>query len=589
MRPPARTSASAAAALAALAVAGCGSSGDSGVATFPMAKTPDASPRTTISFRGIGPGKLTGVTVKGSRTGAHPGTLRPHPDGHGVSFVPKRGFKPGETVTVDAKQKLLGEQDGAVQFKIALAPRLGVPAKVQKDPAGHPVGEQHFHSRPDLLPPSVKIEKRTAQAAPGALFLTPKAGPGADGTVITDTSGGLIWFKQVPAGNSTFDLRVQRYEGKPVLTWWQGEVHHGQGQGAGMIYDSSYEKLAEVPPGNGYRADFHEFQLSRDGRTAFFVIYEPVRYDLRRIGGPKDGSVIDGIVQEVDIKTGLVLFEWHTLGSVDLGETYAKVPKKAPLDVSHVNSIYEEKDGNLLVSARDMHSALELNRKTGGIEWRLGGKDSDYDMGEGTRFVGQHDIRRAPNGDVTVFDNGSPPTTKRTARAIALHVDDGGKKVTLAHAFHRTPPFISPSQGNVDALPNGNFMVGWGGDVPFFDEYTPTGAVAIAGSIVPPTDDTYRVWHMPWTARPKRPPDVAAQPAGGQTDVWASWNGATEVRQWQVLTGTTADSLTPGQKAARTGFETQIVVPGSPAFVAVRALDAAGRTLATSQPVQPGA
>src|SRR5207248_1511623 len=110
-------------------------------------------------------------------------------------------------------------------------------------------------------------------------------------------------------------------------------------QGEGIILDSSYKTVARVPAGNGYQADFHEFQLSRDGKTAFLIIYQPVRYDLSLIGGPKNGSVLDGIVQEIDIKTGLVVFEWHSLGNIGLRESYAKPPKSAPFDMTHVNSV----------------------------------------------------------------------------------------------------------------------------------------------------------------------------------------------------------------------------------------------------------
>jgi arylsulfotransferase ASST len=580
-----------AAALAAIVAVGCNSSSSaaSGVAVFPLNGTPTASPRTQISFRGESPAQLTGITVSGSSSGDHSGTLKPHSDGDGASFVPDRSFKRGETVTVKADPDLLGAKNGAVKFKIAEKAPKGVPGTVRPDPGGNPKGTQRFRSRPDLRPPSIKFTKRTSKTAPGDLFLAPKAGPGQDGTVITDASGRLIWFKRVPKLTSAFDFRVQQYEGKPVLTWWQGGVHHGQGQGKGLIYDSSYKRIATVPAGNGYEADFHEFQLSRDGKTAFLLIYEPVRYDLRLIGGPKDGSVLDGIVQEIDIKTGLVLFEWHTMGAIGLRETYANIPKDSPLDVSHVNSVYEEKDGNLLVSARDTHAALELDRKSGKVLWRLGGRSSDYKMSGGSQFVEQHDVRRTDDGRLTVFDNGAPPSPGRPARGLALKVDEDKKSVKLSRVLRRSSPIHSPSQGNVQALPNGNFLVGWGGDVPNFSEFTSSGKLALDGKIVPETLDTYRVWRLPWSAKPSRPPDVAAQTGGGQTGVYASWNGATDVKQWQVLTGDNPNVLLPGKKVDRSGFETKIVVSGAPAYVAVRALDANGLELGTSKPVKPRA
>lgn len=574
-------------ALAAIVAVGCGSSGAaSSVAVFPMAGTPTASPKTQISFRGEPPAQLTGIKVSGSRSGNHTGKLEPHSDGQGASFVPDKEFTRGETVTVKADPSLEGEKSGAVKFKIAEKPPIGVPGHVQADPGGNPPGAQHFKSRPDLQPPSIKITKKSSSAAPGDLFLAPKAGPGQDGTELTDGSGNLIWYKRVPKLTSPFDFRVQQYQGTPHLTWWQGGVHHGQGQGCGRIVDDTYKQVAKVCPGNGYKADFHEFQLSRDGNSAFLLIYEPVKYDLRPIGGSKDGSVLDGIVQEVDIKTGLVLFEWHTLGSVSLSETYAGIPKSSPLDISHVNSVYQEKNGNLLVSARDMHSALELDHQTGKILFRLGGKKSDYKMRSGAQFIGQHDIRRIADGRITVFDNGAPPSPGRPARAIALKVSDSKKVVKLDKSFQRPEKPHSPSQGNVQGLPNGDFMVGWGGDSPFFDEYTPSGKVALDGYIDPKTLDSYRVWKFPWTGHPKGPPDVVATNTGGGTTVYVSWNGATEVAKWRLRGGT--NGTTDIRDFAKKGFETKLSVSNAQTKVSVEALDSTGQVIGTSNVVTPG-
>jgi hypothetical protein len=571
------------AALATIVAVGCGSSGAaSSVAIFPMAGTPDASPKTQLSFRGQA--SVGGLSVKGSRTGTHQGTFKPHPDGNGTSFFPSKPFERGETVTVKSSDSLVGAKSGAVKFKIAEKPPIGVPSKVQGDPGGDPSEAHHYKSRRDLRPPTLRVTK-TSSAAPGDLFLSPKAGPGQDGTLLADGSGEPIWYRPVSKGTSAYDFRTQMLEGnKPVLTWWEGEVHHGQGRGQGMIYDSTYKRIHKVPPGNGYKADFHEFQLSRDGRTAYFLIYEPVKYDLRLIGGKKDGSVLDGIVQEVDIKTGLVLFEWHTLGQVALKETYAKIPKSSPLDVSHVNSVFEEKNGNLLVSARDMHSALELDHQTGKLLWRLGGKRSKYTMGKDTQFIGQHSIARLPDERITVFDNGAPPSPGRPARAIVLKVNEGSQKVSLSKQFRRPDKPHSPSQGSNQGLPNGNFLVGWGGDSPYFNEYTPSGKVALEGKILPDKDDTYRVWKFPWTGQPSRPPDIAAENVAGKTNVYASWNGATGVASWEVLAGTTDTVI---KKLKRKKFETTFHLPTLQPSVRVRALGPSDEVLGTSKAVTP--
>ena len=85
--------------------------------------------------------------------------------------------------------------------------------------------------------------------------------------MILDQHGGLVWFKPLPPYESATDLRVQEYAGKPVLTWWQGDISvHGYGLGEGVIADQRYTDIAHVMAGNGMQADLHEFSSLPAGR-----------------------------------------------------------------------------------------------------------------------------------------------------------------------------------------------------------------------------------------------------------------------------------------------------------------------------------
>jgi hypothetical protein len=95
-------------------------------------------------------------------------------------------------------------------------------------PAPHPSYYQKFHSRPDLEPPTVTVTAHAHGAASGDLFLAPYSGPGQYGPMILDENGAPVWFKPLsPQGTRASDFRVQRYEGKPVLTWWQDPLSAG--------------------------------------------------------------------------------------------------------------------------------------------------------------------------------------------------------------------------------------------------------------------------------------------------------------------------------------------------------------------------
>ena len=474
--------------------------------------------------------------------------------------------------------------------KSAAKPGAAPPAK--KGPPPGPT--QHFRSRPDLHPPVVKIETAAHGTAPGYIFLAPKMAVAQAGPMIMDNRGQLVWFHPLKLTKGVTDFRAQRYKGKPVLTWWRGRVSDvGVGvNGWYVIYNTSYHPIAEVRPGHGLVGDVHEFRLTpRD--TALMTIYHRRHTDLSAIGGPKDGLIWDGIVQEVDIASGRVLFEWHSFPQIGVAESYSAPPKKQlgtkafPYDYIHLNSIDEEPNGNLLISGRNTHALYEVSRKTGKVLWRLGGKKSTLKLGPGVKFAWQHDARRQPDGTITIFDNGAAPPVQKFSQVLVLRVDEGHKRVTLVRSYRHPKKLLSPFEGNAQFLPDGHVFVGWGG-WPYVSELSKSGKVlfdAYFGHGKPPGEDadTYRAYRIVWSGHPTDVPAIAV--AGGK--VYVSWNGATAVKQWRVLAGDASDKLRATAAVGKRGFETAIPLAGSGRYVAVEALGADGKVLAVSKTLKP--
>ena len=94
-------------------------SGPPPVYVFPIPGGHVASPATQITFRGISAGQLGTITVTGSASGAHTGTVVADSDGHGGSFLPTAPFTPGETVTVGTSLNVEGSGNGTYQFQVA--------------------------------------------------------------------------------------------------------------------------------------------------------------------------------------------------------------------------------------------------------------------------------------------------------------------------------------------------------------------------------------------------------------------------------------------------------------------------------------
>lgn len=554
------------------------------VTVLPFPGTQTASPTTEISFRGLPQHLLGRVRVVGSVSGRHAGTFVAHADGAGASFVPVEPFAPGERVTVITHLRVRDARTGTFEFSVAR------PANVSLTPPPSvplpPLSIETFATEPDLHVARVNVTAgSTGAAAGGLVFLAPRRGAGDDGVEILDATGEPVWFHRLPAGVQAADFREQSYRGHPVLTWWQGQLGAGYGAGEGEILDTAYGQVATVHAGNGYPEDLHELELTSAG-TALVTAYDPVQWDLSSIGGPAAGVVLDCVVQEVEIGTGRVLFEWHSLGNVPIADSYAPLPPDStlPYDYFHVNSVTTDDAGDLLVSARATHTVYEIDGLTGRIHWRLGGKHSDFAFGDGAAFHSQHDAKWVDHSTLSLFDNGAGvgPNNEKVTRAIVLHVDRAARSATLVAAFAEPHGLLFASQGDVEPLPNGDWFVGWG-EGPFATEFSPTGAIALNLRLT--SGSSYRAYRFDWHGLPSAPPDVVARRDGNETDVSVAWNGATDVAAWQVLAGSSPVALAPVASAPRSGFETTIAAPTTAAYVAARALDAAGRVLGTSPAV----
>ena len=558
----------------------------SSVAVYPLAGTPDASARSEISFRGVSPGKLHGVRVVGSKSGRHLGRLEPHSDGMGASFVPRKRFLPGERVRVRANLPLVGARHGVVTFRIA-RPWTSLGARKPFPDGRNPnaPGANHYYSRPDLRPPRISVTKDVGGASPGDLFMAPKSWPGQGGPLIFDPQGHMLWFHPVPRGVKSYDFRTATYHGKPVLTWWQGKRAEAFGGGTGMVANSQYRVIAKVRSGNGNPVDIHEFRVTPQG-TALIDSFRAVHADLRSIGGPRDGGVIDGIAMEVDIKTGHVLFEWHSLGHIPLTQSYRRLKYPRPVDYVHMNSVDLDTDGNILVSCRNTSAVYKIDRRTGGVLWRLGGKRSTFPLPRYARFTGQHDFERAADGTYTLFDNANwAEPIKFASRGLVFRIDAKARTARLLKSFSQPQKRGTTTQGSVQVLPDGHYLIGWGGGIPDVSEFAPGGKLVYDAHLKAPVQ-SYRAYRFRWTGHPTWPPRVAAVNRRGRTVAFVSWNGATEVATWEVLAGGTRKVLAVTARAAKRGFETRIRLPRTVRYAAVRGLDGSGKVLGTSKVVR---
>ena len=356
-----------------------------------------------------------------------------------------------------------------------------------------------------------------------------------------------------------FDLNDQTLHDKPVLTWFQGEVVDGHGQGVAVIANDRYQTIAVIHGGNGTLIDLHDPELTNQG-TVFVTAYRTMRWNLSSDGGSTNGTVPDGVVQEIDLKTGLVEEEWDSLDHVPVSDSDLRAPSSpaTPFDYFHINGGQPLRGGDLLISSRNTSAAYEVDpADRGAVVRRLGGKASSFTMGPGTRSWYEHDVPLEAGDLVTVFDDGSDGSSspEPRSRALVIRLDLATHRATLVHAF--TDPLahvLAYALGNVQDLPGGDYLVGWG-TAPSYSVLAPTGHL-LYDATLPAGDDSYRAYLHEWSATPATRPSIGLTPSGAGGTVSVSWNGATAVARWEVRSGPSATSLHEVTTVADTGFQT---------------------------------
>jgi hypothetical protein len=359
-------------------------------------------------------------------------------------------------------------------------------------------------------PPPVTILHNPGTSGEGDFFITPAGSKStyANGPEIINSQGQVVWFHPVPQGETATNFRVQTYEEQPVLTWWQGTGFGGLSSGTDYIYNQDYKQIATVNAGNGYHADGHEFLITPSD-TALITVFTTAKANLTSMGGSSHQTVIDGIVQEIDIATGKVLFQWDSADHVPYSDSEVPLPSSpnTPWDWFHVNAVQLDDQGNFLIDARDTWTTYDVNSQTGAINWEIGGKQSSFTVKAGPGqtldqageiFAWQHDPQQVGTDQFTWFDDEATKTSTELAysRAVSVDLDFSTHVATLVASDNQPEGLSATSMGNVQTLSDGNLVVGWG-HVPYFSEFSPSGQLLFNAEF-PANVDSYRVFRFAW-------------------------------------------------------------------------------------------
>lgn len=475
-----------------------------------------------------------------------------------------------------------------------------------------------FVSEPKLHPMKVTVNTLQQSTSSELIFVAPYAFSGQTmygqtGALILDNEGNPFWFRPFNTPNlMNTDFRVQKLRGKPVLTFWQGTLvtppaytnaPAGSSEPGSCYYilDKHYRVIQTVKAQKGFTSDVHEFLIT-PYHTALFLSTKAVPMDLTPYGGPQEGYVQDFAIQEVDLRTNKLVFFWNALEHIPLTDSYESASSASGSgnvwDVFHLNSIgLTDKKEDILVSGRNTWTIYRINKPTGNIIWRLGGKQSNFILDSAASFSWQHDARFLPKNVISLFDDNCcesssiPPGTP-PAHGMLLQLDLDNMTAHLKRSYYHDPNLQVSSQGNVQSLENGNKFIGWGGSQ-YYSEYKKAGNTVdnpalntLYDAKMPGDNITYRAYRHDWVGLPDYPPSIAVILNHEQVTVYASWNGSTETHAWRVLAGHCRHKLSKVKTVKKSGFETAIAVNNFGPYFRVVALNKKGQIIGASKIVK---
>ncbi len=466
--------------------------------------------------------------ILGSRSGAQQATIHLSDDGETVIITPEHEFELAEDVHAriysrSTEENILLNEFSFHTTKLSFAQRSAAANtlydKEQAEARQHQNNNISAKPFPILNPLANKfpdpIITFNTKPSTGRFFLAainfnvaepPPAPPPVNTAMIFENWGANYYFQQTPAFASMGDLKVQPFHNS--ITYFQRIAGGDQSKGISFcIYyelDANYKLIDSFRCGNGYPTDAHDFQILSNNHS-LVESYDAQFVNMQTLTGDPNAdtaaTVFGAIVQELDSNKN-VIFQWRSWDHFLITDCTNDNPLTAPsIDYVHLNSVEQDHDGNIIISSRHMEEVTKINRTTGEIMWRFGGKHNQITVENDTLpFSHQHDARRLPNGHITLFDNGNlhiPPFT----RVLEYSLDEQTKQANLVWSYQDTINgniLYSYAAGNVQRLPNGNTVIGWGiQNDPVVTEITSDGTKVFEASF-PFNFDSYRAFKFPW-------------------------------------------------------------------------------------------
>ncbi|MBN1995900.1 aryl-sulfate sulfotransferase [candidate division KSB1 bacterium] len=427
-------------------------------------------------------------------------------DNKTIIFKPGQKFNYGEKIHVTVNNTQVALQDFEMEFTV-VATEPQEPDRLLKsnsDKVCYPIPQNPGQARvingvavPSDFP--FITVKHTGETAPGRIFYAvnyPLEGTG-NYLIILNNDGTIYYYRKNYESVRNGNLTVHP---TGVLTSFLFSPDYN------MVLDRCFEQIDIIKAGHGYRTDNHELQILENGHI-LLIAEKDAPIDMSKVvdGGKPDAQVLGNHFQELDTDKN-VIFEWRSWDFYPIEDAVYENLKANNIDYVHINSIAIDSDGHYVISARNFNEVTKINRDTGEIIWRLGGRYNQFTFtNEEVEFFYQHDARPVGEkpGNYLIFDNGRN-RDPYYSRAVEYKLDNVQMTAEKVWEYRPHPDRLVPSMGSSQRLPNGNTLV----DMPIegemlVREVTPDGDVVF--ELTSLGHSNYRCRRYEWSGNLERP------------------------------------------------------------------------------------
>jgi hypothetical protein len=416
-------------------------------------------------------------------------------------------------------------------------------------------------SRPGNFPPfSPTINEETA---PGKIFITNSEG--APYLMILENDGTPYFYQQLD--EPSLDFKVQT---NGMLSRWIGGDERGY-----IVMDQHFQNVDTLRCMNGFGTDEHEFLLLQNGHALLIAIEERPLTQIDPDGNPNT-TVIGNHIQELD-ENGMLVFEWLCWDHINLEDSNIENQDVLELDYIHMNSIAMDYDGHLLISSRHLSECTKINRQTGEIIWRLGGKNNQFDfINDPDLISSQHDFRPVPDkpGHYTLFDNGTQKDPKYS-RAVEFKLDTVNMLAEKVWEYRHIPDRYSRIMGNAQRLPNGNTLINWGDPtLPKITEVTDDSIIVYEADFTPAMNN-YKTFRFEFDGS-MLAPNLVAEPYPDRVRLLFNKFGDKGVDYYNIYGGKSPESLVWIDSTSLTWIDLTDLEASTFFYLEVTAMDTSG-------------